>query len=87
MEQDPDIIISVFDSEWRIHASVIIGSDNGLSPGMNQAIFWTSAEILLIRTLGTNCNEILIKWNSCIFIQKHPFENVVCEMAAILPRP
>ena len=37
----------------------IIGSDNGLSPGRRQAIIWTNAEILLIRTLGTNVSEIL----------------------------
>ena len=37
----------------------IIGSDNGLSPDQRQAIIWTNAEILLIRTLGTNFSEIL----------------------------
>ena len=37
----------------------IIGSDNGLSPGRCQAIIWTNAGILLIRTLGTNFSEIL----------------------------
>ena len=39
----------------------IIGSDNGLSPGRHQAIFWTYATILLIETLGTNFSEILIE--------------------------
>ena len=38
---------------------IIIGSDNGLSPGRRQAIIWTSARILLIGTLGTNVSEIL----------------------------
>ena len=28
-----------------------------------------------------------LKWNSCTFIQENAFENVVCEMAAILSRP
>ena len=37
----------------------IIGSDNGLLPGRLQAIIWTNAEILLIRIIGTNFNEIL----------------------------
>ena len=37
----------------------IIGSDNGLSPGRRQAIIWTNAGILLIRTLGTIFREIL----------------------------
>ena len=39
----------------------IIGSDNGLSPGRRQAIIWTNAGILLIRTLGTNSSEIVIE--------------------------
>ena len=39
----------------------IIVSDNGLSPGRRQAIFWTNAGILLIGALGTNVSEILIK--------------------------
>ena len=39
----------------------IIGPDNGLSPGRRQAIIWTNAGILLIRPLGTNFNEMLIK--------------------------
>ena len=37
----------------------IIGSDNGLSPGRRQAIIRTSAEILLVRPLGTNFSEVL----------------------------
>ena len=37
----------------------IIGSDNGLVPDRRQAIIWTNAGILLIRTLGTNFSEIL----------------------------
>ena len=37
----------------------IIGPDKGLSPGRRQAIIWTNAGILLIRTLGTNFSEIL----------------------------
>ena len=63
-----------------------IGSDNGLSPGRRQAIIWTIAGILLFRPLGTK-----FKWNlnrnSYVFIQENSFENVVCEMAAILSRP
>ena len=56
-----------------------IGSDNGLSPGRRQAIIWTNAGLLFIRTLGTNFSEIL----SEIFIQENVFENLVCEMASI----
>ena len=38
---------------------IIIGSDNGLSPGWHQAIIWTYAGILLIWNLQTNFSEIL----------------------------
>ena len=40
---------------------IIIGSDNGLSPGRRQAIIWTNVGILLIGSLGTNFSEILIE--------------------------
>ena len=49
----------------------IIGSDNGLSPGRRQAIIWTNAGILLIRTLGTNFSEIPGKIHSFSFKKKH----------------
>ena len=42
------------------HWMVIIGSDNGLSPGWCQAIIWTNAGILFIGPSGTNFSEILI---------------------------
>ena len=45
----------------------IIGSGNGLSPGRRQAIIWTNAGILLIRSLGTNLSEILCKIHSFSF--------------------
>ena len=38
----------------------IIGSDNGLLPGQQQAIIWTNNGIMLIGSLGTNFSEILI---------------------------
>ena len=50
----------------------IIGSDNGLSPGRHQAIFWTNARILFIEPLGTNFSEVLIE-NSNIFIHENAF--------------
>ena len=49
----------------------IIGSDNGLSPGRRQAIIWTNAGILLIRTLGTNFSEILGEIHSFSFSKMH----------------
>ena len=49
----------------------IIGSDNGLSPGWRQAIIWTNAGILLIRTLGTNFSEILSEIHAFWFKKMH----------------
>ena len=40
---------------------IIIGSDNGLSPGQHQAIIWNNAGMMLIVPLGTNFSEILIE--------------------------
>ena len=48
-----------------------IGSDNGLSPGRRQAIIWTNARILLIRTLGTNFSEIWSKFHTFSFKKTH----------------
>ena len=63
---------------------IIIGSDNGLSPGRRQGIIWTNVGLLLIEPLGT------LQWNfnrnSYIFIQENTIENVVCEKASILSR-
>ena len=49
----------------------IIGSENGLSPGRHQALFWTIAGILSIRTLGTNFNEILSEIHTFSFKKMH----------------
>ena len=44
----------------------IIGSDNGLSRGRRQAIIWTNARILLIRS---NFNEMLIEFLTFPFMK------------------
>ena len=49
----------------------IIGSDNGLSPVRRQAIIWTNDGMLLIRTLGTNFNEILSEIHAFSFKKMH----------------
>ena len=49
----------------------IIGSDNGLSPGRRQAITWTNAGTLLIRTLGTNFSEIFSEVHTFSFKKMH----------------
>ena len=49
----------------------IIGSENGLSPGRRQAIIWTNARILLIRTLGTYISEILGEIHSFLLSEVH----------------
>ena len=48
-----------------------IGSDNGLSADWRQAIIWTNAGILLIGTLGTNFDEILIRIQIFSFKKMH----------------
>ena len=49
----------------------IIVSDNGLSPGRRQAIFWTNVGVLLIRPLETNFSEIFIAIHSFSFKRMH----------------
>ena len=50
---------------------IVIGSDNGLSPGWRQAIIWTNAGILLIRISGTNLSEILMEIHTFSFLKMH----------------
>ena len=50
---------------------ITLGSDNGMSPGRRQAIIWTYAGILLIRTLGTNFSEILSEIYEYSFKKMH----------------
>ena len=52
-------------------------------PGRRQAIIWTSAGILLIRTLGTNFSEILTEIHIFSFKKMH-WKMSFAEMAAIL---
>ena len=54
-----------------VSKSTIIGSDNGLLPGLYQAIFQTNAGILLIGTLGTNFSEISSKIHAFLFKKIH----------------
>ena len=64
---------------------IIIGSDNGLSPGRRQAIIWTNA-IGIVNWNLRNKFQWNINQNPYIIIQENPFENVVWKMAAILSR-
>ena len=50
---------------------IIIGSDNGLSPGRRQAITWITVGILLIGTLGTKFSEMLIEIHTLSFKEIH----------------
>ena len=50
---------------------IIIGSDNGLSPGRRRAIIWTNAEIWSMGPLGTNFSEILIEIHEFSFKKMH----------------
>ena len=49
----------------------IIGSGNGLSPDLCQAIIWTNAGGLLIIPLGINFSEILIEIHAFSFNKMH----------------
>ena len=57
-----------------VNKIIIIGSDNGLAPGLRQAIIWTNDGMLLIG----NKLQWNIEQNQYIFIQGNEFENVVC---------
>ena len=46
-------------------------SDNGLSPGRQQAIIWTNDGIFLIRALGTNLSEISSEIDAFSFKEMH----------------
>ena len=50
---------------------IIIGSDNGSSPGRRQVIIWTNAGILLIEPLRTRISEILIEIHTFSFKKIH----------------
>ena len=50
---------------------IIIGSDNGLSPGRRQIIIWTNARILLIWPLGIQFTEISIEIHILSFKTMH----------------
>ena len=59
---------------------VSIGSGNRLSPVWCQAITWNNAAIWILRNKRQwNSNR-----NSYIFIDENAFENVVCEITAVL---
>ena len=48
-----------------------------------QATTWTTARLFSIEPLETNLSEIQ---NTKLFIHENAFENVICEMVAILSR-
>ena len=66
MQSDDEIVMALTLWGQVTHIYVgnltIISSDNSLSPSRRQAIICTSAETLLIGTLGTNIREISIKF-------------------------
>ena len=64
---------------------VVIGSCNGL-PVWGQAITWTNTDLLTIRPLDKNFNEIQIN-NATSSVHENESENAVCKMVAILCKP
>ena len=49
----------------------IIGSDNGLVPGLHPTIIWTNAGIFIIQPVGINFSEILSKFYTSSFKEMH----------------
>ena len=69
---------------WRHKATDIlasIGSGNGLVPVRRQAITWISADLLFIRTPGTNFNDILFD------IKRFSFEKMHWKISSAKYRP
>ena len=58
------------ESDICVRKPIIVGSDNGLSPGRPQAIIWTNAGILLTGPLETIFSDI-----SIIFLSKCRLRN------------
>ena len=68
------LMYKLTEAKWDIYVSpteAIIGSDNGLCPGLHQAIIWTGAGTLLNGYLGTNLNEISIEIHKFSFKKIH----------------
>ena len=72
--------LSMLNIKWKENPQKV-GSDNGLLRGRPQAITWTNAGILLIRTIGINISEILRETHT-FSLKKSAFENVIWEIAA-----
>ena len=67
---------------------IIIGSDNGLSPGQHQATsHYLNHCCSIVNPKLRNTFQWNLNQNSHIFIQENAFENVVSKMAAIFSRP
>ena len=82
---------SSYPSAAYINASVnraSIGSDNGLSPIRRQAIIKTNAVQCWVIVNWTLRNKVQwnLNQNTKVFIHENAYENIVCEMAAILCR-
>ena len=69
---------------WECGAYIAGERDISISPYQEIISNSTDAKILLIRTLREPQENL--KQNSCIFIQESAFENVACEMMAMLSR-
>ena len=61
----------IFSGIYELMNWVSIGSGNGLSPVLHQAITQTNADILSIGLLETNFNEILIDIHDFSFMKMH----------------
>ena len=63
---------------------VNIGSGNGLSPSLRQAIAWAIADGFSIGNKRSSLSEVGIKIQN--FFKENTFENVVFDAGAIFPQ-
>ena len=75
-------VILIFDSN-KFNPSPLIPHICVSESCRRQAIIWTNDGLLLNRPVG---NLLYLSQKSNFFIQNNAFENVVCQLAAILSR-
>ena len=83
------IVRKLTEAEWRMYASVngiSIGLGKDFSPVRHQAIAWTNTDLFSIETQRSDYKNRKFNQNTTIFYQDDAFENVVCNIVALLFR-
>ena len=81
MQNPPNTCVNSLRPSDAYMCEAIISSDNGLLPGLRQAIIWTNDDLLSIGPLGTNFSEILFE------IKTFPFKKMHSNMPSTKWRP